>query len=38
MLKERIQWVDIAKGFFILFIVIGHVFSDGVLRLSLIHI
>ena len=32
MLKERIQWVDIAKGFFILFIVIGHVFSDGVLR------
>ena len=27
--KERICWIDIAKGFFIIAIVLGHIFSNG---------
>ena len=29
---ERIHWIDIAKGIFMLEIVQGHIFTDGVLR------
>lgn len=30
--KNRLEWIDIARGFFILAIVIGHVFNDGAIR------
>lgn len=30
--KERIHWIDIARGMCIIAIVIGHVYTDGYLR------
>lgn len=32
MYTKRIHWVDIAKGFFIIAIVLGHIFNSGYLR------
>ncbi|MBQ9375895.1 MAG: acyltransferase family protein [Ruminococcus sp.] len=31
-LKERVSWIDIAKGLCIIFVVLGHVMSPGVIR------